>query len=562
MESIALTVVVYFVFTIIGGIIATRFKQPSVTMLLLMGLLIGPHAFRLAGSRVITGYVVELGAILLLFIIGLEFSLKKLQKIGIKAAVIGLLKVGIVLFLVLQIGLLLGLDFSTSLILGAALSFSSTVIIIKVLEQKAMINRDEIPLLVAVLIIEDLIVVFMLAFFSSFAGKSFMDGLQETILGLVVLACVYVMLTRILKSVFRWVEKNSSEDITPFFALGLCSSMSYLAYVLRLSPTIGAFLAGSVIASMPGNKRFLSSLNPYVMMVTSMFFIAVGTMVDMRVVVDNAWIIIVLIAAVLVIRYLAIFLITSIVANFRSEQAAFFSVAMFSVGELSLLIAQVTKPYASIDIISISAAIVFISSLLMTFTLPSSQRLSSWAVVPRRFQSRMNNLSGLIKSLLEGLDTDSRASSMFKSCLSKTFKAGLASVVLVVAASATGRFLPDGAAKVVAAALALVTAYMLFNMGRHLNDAMDHLAAVYTNSCPETHMSRALSTLRALLISFLSLVAGLFMPFLLFSLGLPAWSIIFAYLLIILSAYLVIGSMSHIRIGIPAVPRKRFVRPF
>ena len=98
MESQLMTFGILFFFALVGGILASRFKQPILLGLLLVGALIGPFAFGLVNDAEMTSLMIDLGAILLLFVIGLEFDVTKLKKIGLKAIIVGLLKDAIVLF--------------------------------------------------------------------------------------------------------------------------------------------------------------------------------------------------------------------------------------------------------------------------------------------------------------------------------------------------------------------------------------------------------------------------------------------------------------------------------
>ena len=161
---------ILFLCAIVGGIIASRFRQPAVFGLLLVGAVIGPSSLNLVQDLSMIRMMAEFGAILILFIIGLEFDVSKLMKLGARSILIGFLKFAIVLFFGYEATLLLGFSAKAALFVGVVLSFSSTVVIIKVLEQKDMFSRREVPLLVAVLIIEDVIAVLALTFFSGIKG--------------------------------------------------------------------------------------------------------------------------------------------------------------------------------------------------------------------------------------------------------------------------------------------------------------------------------------------------------------------------------------------------------
>ena len=124
---------ILFVCAIVGGIIANRFRQPAVFGLLLVGALIGPGSLNLVKDSSMIAIMADFGAILILFIIGLEFDVSKLIKIGARSILIGLLKFAIVLFLGYEVTLLLGFSANIALFIGVILSFSSTVVVVKVL---------------------------------------------------------------------------------------------------------------------------------------------------------------------------------------------------------------------------------------------------------------------------------------------------------------------------------------------------------------------------------------------------------------------------------------------
>ena len=174
---------ILFLCAIVGGIIANRLKQPAVFGLLLVGAIIGPSSLNLVKDANMIKIMADFGAILMLFIIGLEFDVSKLVKLGARSILIGLLKVAIILFFGYEMTLLLGFSSKIALFAGVILSFSSTVVVVKILEQKEMFRRKEVPLLIAVLIIDDVIAVFALTFFSGIkdATTSLMSTFEHII---------------------------------------------------------------------------------------------------------------------------------------------------------------------------------------------------------------------------------------------------------------------------------------------------------------------------------------------------------------------------------------------
>ena len=233
--------------SILGGVLAVRFRQPSVLGLLLAGAIVGPHNLGLIKDASIIETTIEIGAILLLFTIGVEFSLSHLFNFGLRAVTIAVIKLGGVFLVSYYTALLLGFGFIMSLYIGVILSITSTVVVIKILEQKGMSKSSELPLLITILILEDIFGVFALTFFSSLNSNADLapfNLLAKLILSLAVLAGVYIFLQKMIRPVIKWLIRYSTEDTITFISLGLCGGMSYIESMLGLSPPVGAFPAG------------------------------------------------------------------------------------------------------------------------------------------------------------------------------------------------------------------------------------------------------------------------------------------------------------------------------
>src|SRR3989338_481993 len=203
---------ILFLCAIVGGIIATRFKQHAVFGLLLVGAIVGPHSLKLVDNVDMITAMAEIGAILMLFTIGLEFDVSKLLKMGARSILIGLLKFAIVLFFGYQATLLMGFSVKVALFVGVILSFSSTVVVVKVLEQKEMFSRKEVPLLISVLIIEDILAVFDLTFFSGVKDSSLglIPTFEHIIFAIAILIFAYSIMMKILRYGINMILNNNS----------------------------------------------------------------------------------------------------------------------------------------------------------------------------------------------------------------------------------------------------------------------------------------------------------------------------------------------------------------
>jgi CPA2 family monovalent cation:H+ antiporter-2 len=438
MEQELITLGILFLFALIGGVLASRFKQPILLGLLVVGAIIGPKALGLIKSESALEPMIEFGAILMLFVLGLEFDIPRLQKIGLKAIIIATLNSAILTFVGFVISMLIGLDVQTSLFIGVIMAFGSTVVIVKVLENKGMMERQEVPLLIAILIIEDILAVMVITFFSGMTDKSagLMGNIETLILSMIILIATYVIFVKFVKPLLALVLKNNtSEEVTTFTALALCAGFAYFAYHLKLSPAVGAFMAGSIVASLPRSKEFEKAIAPYNLIISSFFFIAIGTLINFVAIKENIMIILVLVAAVMITKIITFSGLVYFFANMKGDKMFFSSIAMFSVGEFSLLVAKESSKFnLGIDLVSISAAIVAISAILMSILIGYSDKMYEPTMenLPYKFRKKMENASSYIKAISEQLDLDNKHSQVLKKNLNKMFIGLLTSILIVV----------------------------------------------------------------------------------------------------------------------------------
>lgn len=395
-------------FSIVGGVLATRFKQPSVLGVLIAGAIVGPHALGLIKSSHVVDLVIEIGAILLLFVVGIEFSVEKLLSNGVRSLIVASFKLGVVFYIGYQVALLFGLDGISALLIGVMLSITSTVIFLKILEQKGLSKRPEIALLVSILILEDIFAVFALTFVSSLGNGASLTPFvlfSKLMTSLALLGLVFIVLRRVLKPVISWLSRYSTEDTITFIALGVCAGMSSIAYIMGLSPAVGAFLAGNIVASFKNAELFEKSIHPFVLTFTALFFFAIGSIVDFEAVTKYAWLILALFVVMVLFKYLAIGFSTYLFSQTTGKGAIFSGVAMVSLGEFSLLIAKEGNNLGlGIDFVSIMAVIIFLSSLTMSslITHCASIHRATLLLIPKGVKYDMTVASKYVRCLCLG----------------------------------------------------------------------------------------------------------------------------------------------------------------
>jgi len=537
---------ILFLCAIVGGVIAARFRQPAVFGLLLVGAIIGPNSLNLVKDSNMIGMMADFGAILLLFIIGLEFDVSKLMKLGARSILIGLLKFAIVLFFGYETTLLLGLSSKVALFVGVILSFSSTVVIIKVLEQKDMFSRKEVPLLVAVLIIEDIIAVLTLTFFSGIDSKSnVISTFEHIIFSIAILIFAYLFMMKILKYGINIIMKNSSdESLLTFLSLSIGALFSYFAFYLGLTPSAGAFLAGSLIASLPNAKEYGRAIKPYALIFTSIFFIAMGTMADFRAFEANIALIIALIFTVFVSRFIAVGFLTFMLANFKDEQPFFSSIAMISVGEFSLLVAKESEKFGvGIDLVTITASIIFISAILMSIGLNYSSNIYSMlnSKVSMKARLKLERLSNYMRKFFDQVEIENFFTKKLKheskislmlAIVALLISFTLRRISIIIKANYHPLFLY--AFYTAGAALLFYLASLIY---KRLKSIHNTLSVILTNVDSSRNIKKCTRILSSLLVALLLLFSAMLFPFAMFAFSLNPWANIVPFMLIFASFY-------------------------
>lgn len=225
----------------------------------------------------------ELGVILLLFVIGIEFPLSKIRSIGKAAIGAGTIGLFLTLGIVFYVSGILGLNFMDSLFLGAALSISSTAIIVKILEDAGKIKKESSILVLGILIVEDVIAVVLIATLESVALIGNVSIENVIVVVAVAITLIVGTLTIGIRTIPRLIDRVASaehKEILLLSVLGLCFGYSLFANVVGLSVGIGAFLAGVLVAESKSAEVSKILASPIKDMFVAIFFVSVGALMD------------------------------------------------------------------------------------------------------------------------------------------------------------------------------------------------------------------------------------------------------------------------------------------
>jgi monovalent cation:H+ antiporter-2, CPA2 family len=273
----------------IAGVVTFLFyklNQPLILGYLIAGVIIGPYTppFSLIARLDVLGVAADLGVVLLLFCVGLEFPLAKLRNLGIKVPVgISAIEIAIMFLISYGIGWTLGWSFMDSLFLGAALASSSTVIIAKVLTEMGKLQHTSALLMMGILIAEDLFVILILALITSIAGTGFpsFPGLAWTVSKVLLFVIGTLIIGNwIVPRIIDRIAKFKHNEVLILVALGLCFGLSVAAHHLGVSMAVGAFLIGVLVANSQSSGKVASLVSPIKDMFAAMFFVSMGALID------------------------------------------------------------------------------------------------------------------------------------------------------------------------------------------------------------------------------------------------------------------------------------------
>jgi K+:H+ antiporter len=267
------------------GSLAYILKQPMVLGFLIAGILIGPFGpFSLIKDIEMLNSFSDIAIVLLLFGVGLTFPLSKLRAIGRIGTGIAIIEVLVMLAIGFAVGSALNWSFYDAMFLAAALSISSTAIIVKVLEDLGKIESMSAILMIGVLVIEDLVAILIIsAMHSGIVSGSFefteilmTMGEISLFVGGTIGAGVLIM-----PRLFALIAKLERYELTIMFALGMAFGLAFLSYQLGFSAATGAFLAGMIIAGSKFSEQISVMISPTREIFTAIFFVTIGALMDL-----------------------------------------------------------------------------------------------------------------------------------------------------------------------------------------------------------------------------------------------------------------------------------------
>jgi len=387
------------------SLVFQRLRQPVVFGYLLAGLIIGPHLpVPLVADEALVHTLAELGVILLMFALGLEFRLRKLLRIGPTVGVIAILETSTMAFLGFATGRAFGWTVLESLYAGAVVAISSTTIIVKAFAEQKITDRVS-EIVFGILIIEDLIAILLLAVLTTISTGGGVTAWELTRTGMRLATFLVSLLTvglLIVPRLVRATVRLDSSETTLVTVVGICFATALLALSFGYSVALGAFIGGSLVAESGRVRKIEQLVAPVRDMFAAIFFVAVGMLIDPALVADNLGPVLVL-AIVVVLGKVAAVSTGAFLVGYGTRTSIQTGMSMAQIGEFSFIIAGIglatggTRPFLYPVAVAVSA----VTTLLTPWLIRGAALVASF--VDRKLPKPLQTFAALYETWLERL---------------------------------------------------------------------------------------------------------------------------------------------------------------
>lgn len=320
--------------------ICFRLRLVPIVGFLVAGVLIGPNALGLVRDQALVDATAEIGVILLLFTIGIEFSLEKLAKIQKLIFGGGTLQVGSSIVLTMLVLLAFGVDWRTGVFTGMLVALSSTAIVLKLLADSGETNSEHGQVGLGLLIFQDLAIVVMVLLVPILSTAGGAGGAQIAVaLGKAagIIVVVLVVARRVMPKILEMVARTCSQELFLLTVIAICFGTAYLTSMAGVSLSLGAFLAGLMVSESRFSQHALSETLPLQILFSATFFVSVGMLLDLRFLFANLPIVAAAIAAVLVIKAATTWLSVRAL-GYSAPVAAASALMLAQIGEFSFVL--------------------------------------------------------------------------------------------------------------------------------------------------------------------------------------------------------------------------------
>lgn len=357
----------------LGGIIAQRLGQPVLLGYVVAGVLIGPNTPGLTADFERVQLLAELGVAFLMFALGVEFSLQELQRMRQVAVISGAVQIPVTFLLGTGAGLVIGWRIEAALLLGGAFAISSSVVAIKLFLGRGEATSPQARTALSLGVVQDLSLVPMLALLPVLTGEAdnfVLALLRSLIVATVALAAVIILGTRVVPKILYAVARTDSRELFLLTIVVIALGTALASHAAGLSLALGAFLAGLVVSESEFDTQVLAEIIPLRDLFATLFFVALGMLIEPSVLIDNI-VMISLLVLVLVLGKVVIAGSAFLLAGVDHRTTTLAALAMAQIGEFSFVLAGAGLAEGVIDreqyglILEVALGSIILATLLL-----------------------------------------------------------------------------------------------------------------------------------------------------------------------------------------------------
>ena len=384
-----------------------KIKQPLVLGYLIAGFLAGPHFVFFPTVKEVSSVEVwaEIGVIFLLFSLGLEFSFKKLMKVGGSASITAITQIITMIIIGYMVGQWIGWNSMDSVFLGVILSVSSTTIILKTFDELGVKTQKFAGIVIGSLIVQDIVAILMMVLLSTIAVSQQFSG-SELLLS--VLKLIFFLTIWFVGGIFfiptllKKAKNILTDEMLLIISLALCLMMVILAANVGFSPALGAFIMGSIIAETTQAEHIEHLVKPVKDLFGAVFFVSVGMLINPETLYEYALPVAILTLVVIICQSISS-TIGALLSGLPLKQSVQTGMSLSQIGEFSFIIAtlgmslKVTSDFLYPIVVAVSAVTTFTTPFMIKFATPFSEFLED--KLPRRWIKRIERYSANAQSI-------------------------------------------------------------------------------------------------------------------------------------------------------------------
>jgi len=555
----------------VAGAVTLLFRklhQPPILGYLIAGLLIGPYTLPTPPVTDIDTIrlLADLGLVLLLFGLGLEFSWSKIRQIGLAALIIGVVQILTMICIGYGLGRLLGWTTMDSVFLGAALHISSTAIIIKILGDLGKLDLLSSRLIIGILVVEDFAAVVILSVLSGIAttGTADLGDIGSLILRLVTFVAASLALGAIIvPRIISFTRQFHSKEVLLITSLGLCFTMALLGNYLGLSVAAGAFLMGALIGDTKHSEEVAEVVSPVRDMFAALFFVAIGMLLNMAQFRDFL-VPAIIVAAVFMLGKILSNTLATFICGYNGRTSLQVGMGRPVMGEFSLAIAKlgVDRGVVVAPLYPVIAVVTTLTSLAGSYITRSADSVAEFLDrrAPMLLRVYVSRLSDWLQALRATFARDSAAARRVQHSV-KIITINLLIVIVIISIgtftlhSVTNLTLFEGIrADFIGLGVGLVLLVLCLpsfvviwrNLRSLVDEAVTHVLSRRPSARRRRRKALRIILRDSILIGLSIFVAMWFIPFVSGLLNIGSFALAIPLLLLALLLYLVLNSIRHI----------------